>query len=165
MLVIVPVEQIPKTAQYCPVDNLIKLYGTCLEMEMVCHKNQGVGLSAVQVGIPWRLYIVKHDNKCRYFVNCDYSGEGEKIDSVEGCLSLRKEDGSLRFFKVKRFEKVKIAGKELILEKNLSLKDIDFEAEGMEAIVHQHEIEHAGHDGKGPTLISDIGVEYEVWRA
>jgi peptide deformylase len=165
-MVIVPVDQIPKAVE-TPIDNLIKIYDVCLRMEQVCHDQNGVGLSAVQVGIPWKLFVICADSyskfdppeKYGYFVNCDYIGIGDKVLSMEGCLSLRDEAKNLRRFQVERFKKIRLFGKKLIVTKTLSLVDIDVEIDiQQQSIVFQHEIDH-----HNDILISNIGKEVVVF--
>jgi peptide deformylase len=131
-------------------------------MEQLCLQQQGVGLSAVQVGIPWKLFVVYFDNKItpfRYFVNCRYESNTKKIQSLEGCLSLRNSAGDLRYFEVPRYEKVKIIGQELLIGTNdLEIKDVNFEIAGLYATVFQHEIDHSDQ-----ILISEIGKEIHVF--
>ena len=132
-------------------DNLVEVYKTCLLMEKVCVDSKGIALSAVQIGIPWNLFVVPTQSK--YLLNCKYEGVGEKQSSVEGCLSLKDGD-SLRMFKVERYSKIKLTGKELVVEENLTTKEIDTIVEGLYAVVYQHEIDHACG-----VFISDIGHE------
>lgn len=159
---IVAVSDIPR-AEDVPTDNLIDVFRVCTQMERVCADNDGIGLSAVQVGIPWKLYVVFYEaeNSFRYFVNCEYQGHsisGQKCSSIEGCLSLRNE-GKLRRFEVKRFPLIVVTGKELVVtDAGLELKDVNLKLDRTYAIVHQHEIDH--HNG---ILISDIGVEVELY--
>lgn len=148
-----------------PLDNLAKVYGICQELEQVCERENGIGISAVQVGIPWRLFIVKGDGTCplvpkgkfRYFVNCSYEPvTEERVVSLEGCLSLRSSDGRLRSFHVERYKEVFLNGHILTLDKDLNLillkqKRLLFCEQG---VVFQHEIEHSV-----PILISEIGKE------
>jgi|SRR6516162_6087345 peptide deformylase len=158
---IVPVEQIPPASQVGAVPaSLIEIYKTCLLMEEVCTNNNGIGLSAVQVGIPWRLFVVRgDDNTYEYFVDCEYEPDGEeKIKSVEGCLSLRAKDGSLRYWQLERFKKIRMKGKRLKAKPKLELANVDFsEDDPVYSVVYQHEIDH--HRG---ILISDIGQEVEL---
>ncbi len=163
-LSLVAVESIP-IAEEC-TESVAEIYRTCLLMQEVCDKEQGIGLSAVQVGIPWHLFIVKFpltksdEPYYRYFVNCKYEGIGEEKErSLEGCLSLKNDKGNLRYFDVERFKKIKLTGKELIVEPELALNDISMEPEDYYRIVYQHEIDH----GFG-ILISDIGKEFEILR-
>src|SRR5688572_16474358 len=112
-LSIVPVDKIPKEIVDCPTDNLVQLYRTCLQMAMLCIKENGIGLSAVQVGIPWRLFVVRYiDNgkdSFRFFLNSRYTPTTEdKEKSLEGCLSLRDKWGELRHFQVDRYTNIKV---------------------------------------------------------
>jgi peptide deformylase len=155
--------EIPKEVIPAPEDSLIKLYRTCLMMENACLLANGVGLSAVQVGIPWKLFIAKpgDEPKFRYFVNVEYEpvvGAGKR-ESVEGCLSILSKAGNLRHFKVERANSVLITGKELVVNPELSLMTVDQELiGGFFSIVVQHEVDH-----QRGILISQIGEELEVW--
>jgi len=143
-----------------PTDPLMKVYQTCQAMEIICERNGGIGLSAVQVGIPWKLFIAKHGDKYKYLIDCEYEPVGTvRSTSIEGCLSLRDSFGTLRHFVVERFDKVKVKGKELLYEKDLELVDMDVELGGLDGILYQHEIDH--HRG---ILISDFGHEIVVYK-
>jgi peptide deformylase len=158
---IVPVDQIPKPEEIVdvPTDDLMKVYKVCNELEQACKLESGIGLSAVQVGIPWRLFVVDGSDGFEYLVNCDYEAVvNEKAFSVEGCLSLRTKEGNLRYFKVNRFKKVRIRGKILDSHKELELKDIDYTTQvNIYNVVYQHEIDH-----QNGILISEIGEEIQV---
>lgn len=141
-----------------------KLFVTALKMEHLCSKENGIGLSAVQVGLPWDLFVVRRmqagsPDVYEYYVDCRYWDEGEKtISSIEGCLSL-KRDGKPRRFEVERYEKVRIQGKKLLLgfDGLPMLEDVQFVEQGLYGIVFQHEIDHSMG-----ILISQIGTEIEV---
>jgi len=150
-----------------PEDNLMAVYKICLLMEKICIESDGQALAAVQIGIPWNLFVVP--NHCynkyqtKYFLNCRYEGIGEKQSSVEGCLSLREtcggEDGkSFRPFKVERYPEIKLIGKELMIEDgSIIIKEIEeIVSSDSYGVTYQHEIDHAS--GK---LISDIGHEVQ----
>jgi peptide deformylase len=159
MLSIVPVSQIP-IANDCPIAEPMLLYKTCLELVEVCTKENGVGLSAVQVGVPWHLYVVKYEKGYRFFVNCRYNGTSESkiLMSVEGCLSLKDQRGRLKFYRLLRHTEVRISGFELIEgEDKANLVPLDEVESGFIGIVHQHEIDH----GYG-VLISDFGTEIDL---
>ena len=78
---LVNVDNIPKDIIDTPIDDLIELYQVCCQMQKICEKEQGIGLAAAQIGIPWRLFIVKADEyspfdppgQFGYFINCDYA--------------------------------------------------------------------------------------------
>jgi len=159
---IVPVEKIPQ-AEEVPLDDLLGIFRVCTQMMKVCLENDGIGLSAAQVGLPWKLFIVlrsdrKENFHYEYLLNCEYEGEGEKTKSIEGCLSLRDADGNLRRFEVERFSKIRVRGKRLVVEPELTVEDVDIVLDGLYAIVYQHEIDH-----QRGVLISDIGKEIELF--
>ena len=55
-IALVPVDLIPKAID-TPTDDLMSLFRLVNKMEKLCHDEKGVGLSAVQVGIPWNLFM------------------------------------------------------------------------------------------------------------
>lgn len=129
-----------------PTNDLMNLYIHGIYMLNLCLVNNGVGLSAVQVGIPWNFFVTKDGPNGRFFVNCSYEGIGEKDqDSIEGCLSLKDAKNQTRFFMAKRFSKIKLTGHELLLQKDpqFILKDINLVVEGQSGLIYQHEIDHA----------------------
>lgn len=167
---IVTVEQIPVLNQIkdTPVDNLIEVLKTCQELQILCDKEKGIGISAVQAGIPWKLFLIKGDgtcplvnkNKFGYFINCTYEPlDNERLVSLEGCLSIRSSDGRLRSFQVERHKNIKLYGFKLDVDNGLKLKEINEEISvEQQGVVFQHEIDH--HKG---VLISDIGKEIFIW--
>jgi peptide deformylase len=167
---LVEAAEIPEVSKIIdvPLDDLLEVYKVCRKMEVCCDINHGIGLSAVQVGIPWKLFLVKLDGssfdikrrKYGYFVNCEYEPVGQnKVKSMEGCLSLMNQNGQQRFFVVERWEKVRVKGFILSDESKLMLEDVDLEIDvHKQGVVFQHEIDH--HRG---VLISDIGNEIFVW--
>jgi len=168
---LVPVDEIPKSVDIKDValDDLAEIYKICNKMENVCEAENGIGLSAVQVGIPLKLFVVKADDGSKfdnkgeygYFLNCEYEPQQEsgQIISIEGCLSLRSDSGELRHFQVMRYTDILISGYKL--NKDMKLEEVmDFQIGVSEqAVVFQHEIEH--HSG---ILISDKGQEIFLWR-
>lgn len=164
MLSIVPIDKMPKEITDCPTDNLLQVYKVCLQMALLCVKEDGIGLSAVQVGIPWRLFIVRYTDKekpiFRYFLNAEYSAfTDDKVISLEGCLSIKNVQGGLRHFQVERHKNIKVEGYELKADSVLRLEPVVMEPVDIYANVFQHEIDH-----QNLILISDIGIEYEVWK-
>jgi peptide deformylase len=97
----------------------------------------GVGLAAIQVGVPKRVAVIDLDpkgknSKPHYFINPAIVWRShEKIDHHEGCLSVPEiwDD-------VVRHERVKV---EFMDEHG---KKQTLEAEGLLAIALQHEIDH-----------------------
>jgi len=107
-------------------ENLIKLIANMKETMM---KNGGVGLAAIQIGVPRQVFIA-YDN---IFINPELIIEDEtQIYSVEGCLSL---PNNLQR-KVKRFQKISV--RYTTERGEQELKEFD----GQEACVIQHEFDH-----------------------
>ena len=168
---IVEVDKIPtkESIVAVPIDNTMQVYKICIALKELCEKESGIGISAVQVGIPWKLFLVKGDGTCPlipkgefgYFINCEYdkTTDTKQVVSLEGCLSLRSPDGRLRSFQVERQYKIRLYGLQLMVEDSIYFKNIDVEVDVMqEGIVFQHEVDH--HRG---ILVSDIGKEVFVW--
>lgn len=157
---LVPPEQLP-VAVDTPTDDLMSLFRLAAKMEAVCEREKGIGLSAVQVGIPWKFFIIKRGRAYEYYVNCDYTGLGSKEKSIEGCLSLKNSDGEIRRFEVERFQTAKVKGKRLKFGNapSLILEDFEETETGLYSVVFQHEIDHSY-----AKLISDIGREIELVR-
>jgi peptide deformylase len=160
-LSIVPVDKIPK-GEEVPLDDLLDIFRHAVFMQNLCLQLDGIGLSAVQVGIPWNLFVVNDEKEGGIFLNCSYEGIGEKDqDSIEGCLSLKSPSGKLRRFSVKRYKTVRVRGKKLLVQRGdpqFVLQEIDKEYDGLFSVVFQHEIDHANQ-----ILISDFGTEIHIW--
>lgn len=161
-LELVPEQSIPHASPASGMD-ATKLFVTALKMEHLCTKEGGIGLSAVQVGLPWDMFVVRRNNSgpdaYECYIDCSYYSQGSNTTkSIEGCLSL-KRDGKTRRFEVERYESVRVVGKRLeIGESGLPvMKDVDFVEQGLYGIVFQHEIDHSMG-----ILISQIGTEIEV---
>jgi peptide deformylase len=169
---LVPSDEIPKDIQETPLNDPMKIYQIFMKMEEICTSLGGVGLSAVQVGIPWKMFIKlspldKSELHRMYdwYVNCEYepidwNANVAKTKSLEGCLSL-KRDGKLRRFFVERFPTVRVKGKRFIADgPKPEFEDVEFEPELLvDAVIFQHEIDH--HNG---ILISDIGNETDIYQ-
>ena len=140
---------------------LVNLYKLFQELKTQCQKLNGVGLSAVQIGKPFPIFVAKISNskeiKWRCFINCEYEAvkKSEKFLSVESCLSLTKKDGSYIRYKVSRHNRIKVNGMELIESDGLKIKELkDVVFADIDAVLMQHEIDHHNN-----VLISEIGQE------
>ena len=97
----------------------------------------GVGLAAIQVGIPKKIIIYDHltqHNKRNFQVLINpqiIEHNGTQISEKEGCLSLPELRAD-----IKRFKTISVKGL------NIEGKPITIDAEGLLAIILQHEIEH-----------------------
>jgi peptide deformylase len=158
---IVSIDEIPKSTDNTPCDNLVEVYSTGQKMEKICKENNGVGLAAAQVGIPWKFFVYEDQssNKFKYMIDCEYFPiNEEKYLSIEGCLSIKTNDNKMRHFKVMRFKEIKVVGK--ILEDGDKLEIKNFEKiykNNLECTIIQHEIDH-----QDDILISDIGEEISI---
>lgn len=157
-LQIVEPRLIPK-GQDCSGEDLVDLLKLGLLMQELCVKQKGIGLSAVQVGLPLDFFIVSFPSQYRYFLNCKYEPLNDsKEKSLEACLSLRNLTGDLRFFEVQRHSSISVKGKELISEPELAVVDFESIPDESVKIVFQHEIDHSRQ-----ILISQIGKEVFLW--
>jgi peptide deformylase len=148
-------ENIPM-GEIVPTDNKARIANIFMDMIKLCESQEGIGLSAVQVGLPYKMFIVKDGAKFRCFLNCDYeqTTEAKRTLSLEGCLSLRSPDGRLRFFEVERWDQIKVSGTEFCLSTFDYIFGFIECVSSPLCIVFQHEIDH----DKG-VLISQIGKE------
>jgi peptide deformylase len=159
-LQIVDADKIPVLSKIeaVPLEDPMIVYNTGIRMKQCCELYKGVGLSAVQVGIPWKFFLTHLKNKTRYFANCEYEpieSQG-RASSVEQCLSLKNGDGYQQFY-VTRWKSVRIIGQELVIDESIGKPvfiNVDSIVTGFQAVVLQHEIDH--HRG---VLISEIGKE------
>lgn len=131
-----PDERLRKISQSVDViDDKIKKI--VMDMAETMYATDGVGLAAIQVGIPYKIFIcdiapAKEQGKELFvFINPEIIEKNGSIVWNEGCLSLPgiRED-------VKRFSHVKISA--------LNLEGKRFELEGDEllAVCIQHENDH-----------------------
>lgn len=98
------------------------------KMYKIMKDNHGIGLSAIQVGIPIQLFLCEE----KFFINpLIISKSNDIIEKVEGCLSIPGKNIS-----VPRSEEIVIEYVDRKwVQKRKKLK-------GLEAIVCQHEIDH-----------------------
>ena len=102
------------------------------EMMRVMKENKGIGISAIQVGVPIRMIIIREGGKDMIFINPDIVRMSRhEVVYSEGCLSFPEI-----FYEISRPEKVKMKAK------NEKFEDVEIEAEGLVARGLQHEIDH-----------------------
>lgn len=105
-------------------------------MVETCRHVQGIGLSAIQVNVPSRIFVVVTDKEEMHFINPEIIETSDKEISLnEGCLSFPGIFGA-----VDRPDEVKI--KYL----NYNLEECELNATGMVARCILHEMDHL--DGK-----------------
>jgi peptide deformylase len=109
-------------------------------MKKMMEKANGIGLSANQIGLPYKVFVAKMPNIPKNnLANKFYAifnpkiekVEGKKIDLEEGCLSVPD-----MFGKTPRYPKITISGF------NRYGKPIKIKAWGLLAHIFQHEIDH-----------------------
>lgn len=125
----------------------------------LCRKNKGVGLSAVQCGLPLKFFVASQDGQnFRCFLDAFYDGTGPLIDSLEGCLSIIDSAGQPKRFLLKRYSNINFRAFEILIDiYPCTQTEIKETVAGFFSVVLQHEIDH--HEGK---LISDLGQEVEI---
>ncbi len=108
------------------------------DMLEVMYDEPGIGLAAPQVGEPIRLIVVDTEwteedaeRNPRVLVNPELSEEQGKITWTEGCLSVPDFQAD-----VERAEKV------VLRATDLDGNEVVIEAEGLQAVCFQHEIDH-----------------------
>lgn len=105
------------------------------DMLEIMYKSEGIGLSAIQVGVLKRLIVVdvsEEQNKPLVLVNPVIKPSGGKIvDFKEGCLSFPGIYES-----VKRIEEIEVD------YNNVSGKQLTIKATGLLSICIQHEVDH-----------------------
>jgi len=121
--------------------SVINIDGTTQElieqMEIIMLQAKGVGLAAIQVGIDQSLlvYDIEQEQKqsnLRVLINPKILGnEGETLSKNEGCLSVPDFRAD-----VKRSAKIFVEA----LDRHGN--PLQFEADGIKAVVLQHEIDH-----------------------
>jgi len=149
---LVSINEIPTEVKDVDLSDPMAIFKLAREMEVFCIKNKGIGLSAVQVGVPLHFFVAKLSDKFEYFANCRYKSIKETEQTVvEGCLSIPD-----RFFRVKRHFEIQVTG--LVLTQSVSFTKYKKKWSGFSAVIMQHEIDH----GYG-ILISEIGQEVSLW--
>jgi peptide deformylase len=105
-------------------------------MVETCRHIQGLGLSAIQVGVPSRMFVVVTDDTAMHFINPEIIETSDnEITLNEGCLSFPGVFGGIN-----RPDTVKVK------YQNYELEDCELEATGMVARCILHEMDHL--DGK-----------------
>lgn len=140
---LVALDSIPSPPYNTPSDSVPLLYATAKRMEVLCRANNGLGIAAAQVGLAWRMFIARNDwpssDLFNVFFDCIYEPEGEEsLSSIEGCLSLPGEH-----YRVGRHAKVRVSGFRIVEgEDGAYAEPFSIVADGLAAILMQHEIDH-----------------------
>jgi peptide deformylase len=105
-------------------------------MAETMYKAPGIGLAATQVGVAKRLLVAdvsphSADSDLVVLVNPEIVASEGQVVIEEGCLSVPDCQAE-----VKRYERVTVRGL------NLNGEEVEIDAEGLLAVVLQHEIDH-----------------------
>jgi peptide deformylase len=134
------------TVLHCPDPKLRDISRSLSDEEIVSEKTQkliadltdtmieenGVGIAAPQVGIKERVIIAETPQGIQAFINPEIIARSVRtVASIEGCLSVPGVAGT-----VKRHSSVKVKAK------NARGEDLTVKANGLLAIIFQHEIDH-----------------------
>ena len=108
------------------------------QMWEAMYKEEGVGLAANQIGIPYQILVLdtslreEEENPVKMvIINPKIVHKEGEVESTEGCLSFPGVQ-----ITIPRAEKVKVVAK------NEKGEDIEIDADDFLAIVLQHEIDH-----------------------
>ena len=128
--------------------NEVKKYGKWLnrlleDMEETMELAKGIGLAAPQIGVSKRIIVINYEDKTYKLINPEIIIQEGQTTEIEGCLSVPGMLGT-----VKRAKSV------VVKALNENQDEVEIEAEGMLAVVLQHEIDHL--DG---ILYTDIAME------
>ncbi len=113
---------------------LRRLVGAMFEL---MYGNQGMGLAANQVDLPYRLFVVNFagDPAAKdqefVFINPTIKPSGKIVEGEEGCLSFPQI-----FVPVRRCEKASVVAY------NLAGKEVSYQFSGLAARAVQHEYDH-----------------------
>lgn len=128
-----------KSVETPSIDDEVKAFSGV--MSTVCNKFKGLGVSAVQLGVPLRMFYLNTDDYVGVLVNPAIYIEDDVYDphteidnpviDAEGCLSLPRVS-----LKIPRHESITLTG----LEPNGSYREM--ELSGLSARVAQHEYDH-----------------------
>lgn len=92
----------------------------------------GVGLAAVQIGFLERVILVEIEDQIKLFINPVLTGKSwKKIAIEEGCLSVPGVHGFVKRSYVVTVKALNEAGERIALK-----------AQGLPAIIFQHEVDH-----------------------
>ena len=101
------------------------------KMLYITQKNNGVGLSAIQVGIPKKMIVINLDKKILTMINPVIIDKFGEINYPEGCLSVPNKT-----VKIKRYKTI------LVEYLNEYGKKQGMIANDLLSVIIQHEIDH-----------------------
>lgn len=163
-LELVDVSQLLQTTSPFPMEPLGALIKISSQLECVCDLHAAPGMSAIQVGIPKKIFVIRNeqcgiigDKRYGSFINCEYTipPDSRVVDSIERCASFPN-----RVFRVRRYDRINVNGYMLELAGNrfeLRSVNVTIDVSNL-SLVFQHKIDH-----QNGILVSDFGEEIFVW--
>jgi len=127
-----------------------------LEKELTKVKKYGVGLAAIQIGIPKRVGVINYKGKTLHLINPKLiSKSGEFVFGQEGCLSFPRQYVNTKRYTDFSIENYVIDGDEFRKEGLAFYYGTDDQwSDDLLAIAVQHELDH--FDGK---VFTDVEAE------
>lgn len=133
------------TPPYSSPEGPSKVISLAMRLEEICRARGLFGISAPQVGVPWKLFVYwsncPSDPKVfSCIVDCECSGSGEKFLSLESCCTFPGDR-----FGVMRYSDLECSGKLLSSDEQGKVVMESFEGRvfsGLEAAIIQHEFDH-----------------------
>jgi peptide deformylase len=102
------------------------------DMVATMYHNDGVGLAAIQIGVPLRIFVMDTNNELIVFINPEIINKSsELINSFEGCLSLPTIRAD-----IKRHSNITVR----FMDQTGTIHTRTFD--GLSSICIQHEIDH-----------------------
>ncbi len=120
---------------------VMKLEELVRRMKMTMYHKKGVGLAAPQAGIPLRVIVVDPTGDPSMLSGpSQFKAIINPAIEVLIALKMREHEGCLsvpgRHDEIERYMKIRVSGL------NIKGEPLSFEAEGWEARVYQHEVDH-----------------------
>lgn len=109
-----------------------EIKSTIIKMRQIMKQNNGVGLSANQINLDWRVFVAELNNKFYVLFNPEIIKRSKEEELMEeGCLSILNFSADI------------YRAKNIIVEgQNQSGKKVKIKAFGVLARIFQHEIDH-----------------------
>lgn len=126
------------------VDDIYEAKSIIEKLEMVLKKYpNGYGLSAIQIGIPKKIAVIKNPTDFNYLINPEFVEKGEEFTFIgEGCLSFPNV-----YMETKRHKDFIIKNK--VIENDVFREEMQFyyypdvvNSNELESVIIEHEIEH-----------------------
>lgn len=161
---VIAAADLPSQLEIPSTDDAVKLFNACISLSEIASAYNISSLSAPLIGIPWRLFTIRENDKWEYYVDCSYEPASDQmVPCIEKSPCLI-EGANFRHFEVRRYRDIlwrgnKVAFDSSLLETQWSVFDACKGPSNLVTICAiQHEIDVC--DGK---LIDEVGEELQLW--